>query len=126
MPSQRFDGIVIPFGLTKEEVEGRVFESMFTGLANNKLLTVVVPLARGGDQADRFLKMLHSDLLHGGSFDRLKFQFQGFADYLRSYVSPHLASVESVTKAAEKAGFSIVSQEKFGQSYVLLQFGKLF
>ena len=126
MPSQRFDGIVVPFGLTKEEVAGEVFGSMFSGLANNKLLTVVVPLARGGAEADRFLKGLHGDLLHSGSFDRLKFQFQGFADYLRSYISPHLASVESVTKAAEKAGFSTVSKEKFGESYVLIQFGKLF
>jgi hypothetical protein len=126
IPEARFDGIVIPFGLTKEEVESDLFSSLYTGIADNKLLSVIVPLARGEAQAERYLKNLHKDLQQSNSFDTLKFQYQGFADYLRSYISPHLASVETINKTAEKSGFAKVSEKNLGDSYILLQFAKLF
>jgi len=126
IPKARFDGIVVPYGLTKEELAGDMFERFHNGLADHKILSVVVPLARGEAQTENYLKSLHRDLTQAGKFDTLKYQYQGFADYLRRYVSPHLASVETVVKAAEKAGFSVVEEKNFGKSYVLLQFAKLF
>ncbi len=130
VPVARFDGMVIPFGLSKEEVSGDLFTSLYEGIEQNKMLSVVVPLARGDAELKLFLKELHQDLQKSGRFDTLKYQYHGFAEYLRSYVSPHLASVETIVKKAEAAGFAKVSsrssEKAIGNSYVLLQFAKLY